>query len=307
MTANGFFQELQKLLDSQPKPETLVLNSENCFYGDHVFNSKNLTYCFDTSASSDSTYIFDCHLVARGQDCDYAVESESCYECVDLYKCYNCYYGENLYNTHDAMYCYDLSNCHDMFGCVSLKNKSYCIFNRQFTKEEYEKEVLKYKALPAEKALAMLEELKLRYPITQSITARNVNSPYGNYVYDSKNCYMCFDVGRSEDSSYLYDCGDAKKSMDMSYTYQGTSNSYQIVDSITIYNGNFVLNSENCQDSSYLFNCKGVKNSLGCVGLQYKEYCILNRQFSKEEYEQLASEIKKVLAASDYNWSKITV
>ena len=307
MTTKGFFQEFQRLLYSQPKPETLVTSCENCFYGDHVFNSKNLTYCFDTSASSDSLYLFDCHLVVGSLDCDYTVEAESCYESVDLYKCFNCYYIESSDNVRDAMYGYELSNCHDVFGCVNLKNKSYCIFNRQFSKEEYEEKIKKYKALPPEKALAMLEELKLRFPITQSEAARNVNSSYGNKVYDSKNCYLCFDIGRCEECSYLYDCADNKHSMDMAYSYQSCDNSYQIIDSIQIYNSSYILNSQNCQDSSYLFNCKGVKNSLGCVGLQYKEYCILNRQLSKEDYEKIAPSIKKVFSETDINWSNLVV
>jgi hypothetical protein len=31
----------------------------------------------------------------------------------------------------------------NLFGCWGLRNKSYCIFNKQYTKEEYEKEVAK--------------------------------------------------------------------------------------------------------------------------------------------------------------------
>lgn len=305
MTSNIFFQTLQMLLYSQPKPETEVLYSENCVYADHVYNSKNLAYCFDTSASSDSTYLFDCHLVAGSLDCDYAVESGSCYECVDVYKCFNSIYIEKADNVRDAKYGYNLSNCHDVFGCVNLKNKSYCIFNRQLSKEEYFKFIKKYREIPARKILDMLEKLKQMYPFTQSAAERNVNAAFGNYIYDSKNCYICFDTGRCEDCSYLYDCGDNKRSMDMTYTYKGCDNSYQIIGSLQIYNSNFIYNSENCQDSFYLFNCKGVKNSLGCVGLQYKEYCILNRQFSKDEYEQLALVIKKVLSATDVNWDKL--
>lgn len=34
--------------------------------------------------------------------------------------------------------CYNCSNC---FGCVGLQNKKYCIFNKQYSKEEYEKNV----------------------------------------------------------------------------------------------------------------------------------------------------------------------
>lgn len=307
MTAKGFFEELQKLLYQQPRPETLVLYSENCQYADHVFNSKNLTYCFDTTASSDSTYLFDCHLVAASADCDYTVEAESCYECVDVYKCFNCSYLENAANVRDSMYGYNLDNCHDVFGCINLKNKSYCIFNRQLSKEEYEEKINIYRSLPSEKVLAIVEQLKLKFPITQSAAARNINSSYGNYIYDSKNCYMCFDVGRCENCSYLFDCVDNKHSWDMSYSYKGSDHSYQIIDSIHIYNSNFVLNSENCQDSSYLINCKGMKNSLGCVGLQYKEYCILNRQFSRDAYEKLAPGIKKLLSENDLNWSNLIV
>ncbi len=31
-----------------------------------------------------------------------------------------------------------MSGCSDCFGCVGLRNKSYCILNKQYTKEEYE-------------------------------------------------------------------------------------------------------------------------------------------------------------------------
>ncbi len=302
-----FFQELQRLIFSQPKPETEVVASENCVFADHVFNSKNLSYCFDTSASSDATYLFDSHLVTKSSDCDYAVESESCYECIDVYKCFNCFYVQKADNVRDTMYGYDLSNCHDVFGCVNLANKSYCIFNRQLTKEAYESIIESYKALPPQKILALLEELSLKYPITQSAAERNVNSPFGNHVYDCKNCYMCFDTGRSEDCLYLSDCGDNKQSIDMTYAYKGCDMSYQVIDSVRLHNCNFILNSENCQDSSYLINCKGVKNSLGCIGLQYKEYCILNRQFSKDEYEKIASQIKKSLTESNNQWNNLSV
>ncbi len=33
------------------------------------------------------------------------------------------------------MFCFN--NCKNLFGCVGLKNKEYCIFNKQYTKEEY--------------------------------------------------------------------------------------------------------------------------------------------------------------------------
>ena len=45
------------------------------------------------------------------------------------------YWAENCSN---IMYSFDLRNCHDCIGCNALKNGKYAIFNKQYTKEEYE-------------------------------------------------------------------------------------------------------------------------------------------------------------------------
>lgn len=43
--------------------------------------------------------------------------------------------------TKYVVYCYN--NNSNLFGCISLRNKNYCILNKQYTKEEYEKLVPK--------------------------------------------------------------------------------------------------------------------------------------------------------------------
>jgi hypothetical protein len=35
-------------------------------------------------------------------------------------------------------------NCHNCFMCRNLRDKSYCIENKQYTKEQYEAIVAKY-------------------------------------------------------------------------------------------------------------------------------------------------------------------
>ncbi len=37
-----------------------------------------------------------------------------------------------------CFYCKLLTGCQNCFGCISLRNASYCILNKQYTKEEYE-------------------------------------------------------------------------------------------------------------------------------------------------------------------------
>ncbi len=48
-----------------------------------------------------------------------------------LYLCRN--------NISDSYYCYYCTNSSHLFACVWLRHKKYCIFNKQYTKEEYEK------------------------------------------------------------------------------------------------------------------------------------------------------------------------
>ena len=43
----------------------------------------------------------------------------------------------------------------------------------------------------------------------------------------------------------------------------------------------------------YSINCHGSNSLFGCVGLKKKEYCILNKQYTKEEYEKIKREIVK--------------
>ena len=44
----------------------------------------------------------------------------------------------------------------------------------------------------------------------------------------------------------------------------------------------YVLYSDSCSSSNHLF---------GCIGLRNKSYCILNKQYTKEEYEVLVPRI----------------
>jgi hypothetical protein len=283
MTAETFFRELQKLILSHPKRPVQILNSENCEYGDYIYYGKDLYNCFDVSRSTGGVYLFDSHNNINCVDCDFTYQSELSYECVDGVRCFNCTYIENCEDMTDSDYSYDCRNCHDVFGCVHLNNKSFCIFNRQFTESEYREKVKYLKSLPSEKILAELEELKKKHPVTQTHEHDNVNSSYGNYVYYCKNCYLCFDTDNCENSGYLSETTGDKDTYDLVQS-RDCELGYEIIDSANIFNSDHIVFSKNNQDSSYLFDCVDMKNSLGCVRLEHRQYCILNRQLIKEEY-----------------------
>jgi hypothetical protein len=43
-----------------------------------------------------------------------------------------------VYYSQNTEYSFNCYNCADVFGCIGLRNKKYCILNKQYTKEEYE-------------------------------------------------------------------------------------------------------------------------------------------------------------------------
>lgn len=127
---------------TQPRRATQQVNTENCT-GDYVQQSKSCFECYHAHEAEDCRYAehvwrdsknnMDGSTVGRG--------AELCYECIntgigsqrDLF-CMQCWSG-----TSDLLYCAECFSCQDCFGCVGLTKARYCIFNKQYSKEEYER------------------------------------------------------------------------------------------------------------------------------------------------------------------------
>lgn len=304
MTLETFLKEFKKVSLSFPKLPDHILSSQDCTFSDYVFWSKNLYNCFDCAKCSDSSYIYDSILCANCFDCDYAAECELCYESENPFKCFNCEYLSDCSRLRDSAFSYACTDCHDIFGCVHLKNKSFCIFNRQFSEAEYREKVKAFKNLSAEQILQMVDELEKKYPWTQTFEGNNLNSEYGNYIYQNKNCYLCFDAFKDENCAYLFDASHDSHSYDLTYSYESNL-AYESVDCDRMFNTAFTAYCDKCADSSYLFNCADCKNCLGCVGLAHKQYCILNRQLSKEEYEKVSGPIFSALKNTPLAWADL--
>ena len=120
----------------------------------------------------------------------------------------------------------------------------------------------------------------------------------GNYLNFSKNCESCFDCTGTEDSKYCWDLkkldAENSNSYDISFFGNGVIESY---DSVELgYNTNrvyfSVANYTGVSNIFYGHHCMNNSQHLfGCVGLKHAEYCILNKQYTKEEYFELRDKI----------------
>lgn len=113
---------------------------ENC-EGNYLMNCKNCFHCFDTHNSEDCTYCteavtglrssMDCSCVTM--ECEGDFESATCSEATN----FSLFSANCRSANHALIYCDSVYSSHDLFGCAGLRYKQYCIFNKQYTAEEY--------------------------------------------------------------------------------------------------------------------------------------------------------------------------
>ncbi|MBU0626703.1 hypothetical protein KKG31_00385 [Patescibacteria group bacterium] len=76
-----------------------------------------------------------------------------------------------VFDSHSLILCQECyDNCNNLFGCVGLKKKQYCIFNKQYTQEEYEKLVPQLiQKMKTEKERRFFDPAFAAYPYNDSL------------------------------------------------------------------------------------------------------------------------------------------
>ena len=135
-------QQVVKLRLHIPHRYAQILKSINAV-GDHIHNVKDVYYCFDFLSGAENVKYShwsngefrDSYDTGPGT----GGNSELLYEVVSAgVQNFRCMFGFINWYSHDLQYCINCHGSNNLFGCVSLRNKSYCIFNKQYSKEEYE-------------------------------------------------------------------------------------------------------------------------------------------------------------------------
>lgn len=294
MTAEEFISNYRRLQLTTPRIAINNTKSVNSKYCTWAVNNKNCYMCAAADHNEDCMYDRWVYFTKDSLDSSFMHNGTLCYECLDSNGCYNCDFCQDCNNCTDCASCYDCVGCKNCIGCVSLRRQEYQIFNKQYSKEEFAL------ALDSSLLLQMFENAKMKTP-RKAIHSFKSESCTGDYIYNSKNCHDCYDINDSEDCGHLYeavnkikDCYDGFAFEDAELCYEGVSN--------WGYDMNFCTACWFSTNMEYCDTCQSCKNCFGCISLQNKQYCILNQQYSKEEYERKVKEIKNDLKAKNlYN------
>lgn len=291
-----FFEQFRELQKKVPKMALVRQGqSVNSEYTHRVNNMKNSYMVFRASNSVDSFYSYTAMDIKDCSDCFAVSQCELCYECIDCHKCYKTRFSQDSSECRDSMFLYACRNCSNCVGCVNLVNQEYCIFNKKYKKEEYFEKLKELKLNTFTGIIEMEEkfsEFRKQFPqrFVSSIKSENVSGNWFTNCKNIKNSFWCINV---KDGKYLYYIFEAQDCMD--YFQWGDSSE-------------LIYESENCgincsrlsfctqcwmgaHDLLYCDSCPGASYCFGCIGLKKGEYSILNKRYSKADYEALLPKI----------------
>lgn len=293
--AEPFFAQWEELRGKVPQlaiQNDDGIGSQNCEYCYDFSRGKNCYRVIGSWFIEDCYYSLNCNRSKNIVDCNTVnIDSELAYECLDSQRLYHCGYLQNCENCRDCYFGFDLKGCRDCFACYGLRQKQFCIFNEQLGEEDYRKKMQEVN-VGSHSAVKWIrnqfDQWALKFP-RKFANIQNSENCAGNNIFNSKevlgynviNSEYCKFIDRSDGLKYCYDLintGGPQWCCDC----VTPDTSYMTHFSAWCWDCKNVLLSDNCHSSSDLF---------GCIGMRRAKYCILNKQYSKEDYEELAGKI----------------
>lgn len=293
-----FFEQFHELCTATPHFNAFVdphmdINSE---YTNCSSEAKNCYLITQAEKNEDCYYARGINNCKNCCDCYRVHKCELCYECIDANNCYNCRYCQDCDNSTDCWFSSDLRGCKFCFGCHGLAQKEYHIFNKPVTKKEWEQKIgtlkLSHDIITQMQEQSAATRLKTPQRAIRQINCEDVigdhvtNSRASKYVFDSndlEHCAYCNEIANGSKNCYDYCMWGI--GCELLYECDGCG-----------YNAYHCLFSNHCwQNVGNLLYCEScfpsVRDCFGCFGLRNARYCILNKQYTKEEYEKLVPKI----------------
>lgn len=294
-----FFQQFSEMLQSIPLFSLSIFSSEDCDYTNATDGCKSCYMSFNIMQSSNLYYSAAAYATHNSCDVDYSPEKwENLYQCVDVVNCYNSKYLLYCNDCSNSEFLYNCHGCTDCIMCYNLDNKQYCIENVAYTPEEYQKKKEEMKSRYTQ--VFFLEFIKSA--IRKDCNIINSENVVGNNIFNSQNITQGFSVYNSQNCKYcqnsisLQDSADCIEAWLESYGLYECHGTSGVKNAISINQGYY--NSR----VYYIYSCYYSSDLFACIGLRNKQYCIFNKQYTKEEYENLVPKIIQHMQKTGERW-----
>lgn len=137
-TLRGYRKQFNKL-----KEDAVWRNTMNehavASRGEWIRDTKNCYQCYFVQGIEDSAYLIGTVGYRNSYDVMGGWGGELCYQLSTgpTEKNFGVKFSYMMHESRNCEYSELLQNCSNCFGCIGLSNKSFCVFNTQYTEKEY--------------------------------------------------------------------------------------------------------------------------------------------------------------------------
>ena len=258
-----FTENFRELMVQVPRSSVHTNNNHNSEYTNHTGDMKDSYLSFACRNSDNTSFSRWAH------NCNFCYEW---YELLDCQNCYECIWCKRWFNLEYCTNCQDCSYC---IGCDWLTNKQYCIFNKQYTKEEYIHHNNTLQKHYYKKLIQVWSDIS------------NCEQCFWDILDNWSNLHFCYNINSAKDCKYAINGSlwviDTYDWYGVWYTWELW---YEIVDTgLQSNNTLFTLVCHWWSRNYYVQLCYNCSDLFWCIWLRNKSYCIFNQQYTKEDYE----------------------
>ena len=293
----SFFEQMKELFAKVPNQHLNVDGEiQNSEYIHYAGTSKNCYLIMHADFCEDCYYGYGFKDNRNCVDGFYNLHCDHCYDCITVHRSHTLTCCQDCTNCSFSSFLRDCIGCRNCFLCVGLRQKEYCFENEQLTKEEYEKRMKEINLgshSQYQKFKKRRKELELKHTFKEFF-GHNTENSLGDYLQNCKNVKCSYDCEDVESCKYCYQLVLGSK--DNYDIYQFGTNLQQSYQSSIVGENSYhvlfnYLNYQGCHDLIYCMVMDACKDCFGCTNLRHNRYCILNKQYTKEEYEQIVPKI----------------
>ena len=297
--SRSFFEQFKELYSSVPKISSFTMpDNINSEYAHDGYRLKNCYLIFDGEQAQDSYYGELYGLIRDCCDFLYLKDCELCYECMYCNKCFDLRYSRHCNNCSSSSFLLDCNSCKNCIGCTNLVQREYCIFNEPYSREEFERLKNEMKLDTASGVAAAREKSEVFFRTQPRRATRGYMNEdiSGDNLTECKNTHDSFDCMGMRDCRYCTNCmmgctdcydldawGD-RTTLAYNSAYIGAGAQQLLCCFYVAFGAANMCYSIFCMQG-------GKGNLFGCDGVQKEGYCILNKQYTKEEYEALLPKV----------------
>ncbi len=272
---------------------------ENVFFSDMTLNSRNV-YLWFTIINNCENIFYSFSVKDNFKDVFHSVSvyqnSSVVFSSSWVNESYKIFYSRFINNSNNIWFSSNLTGCSECLFCNDLVNCSYYIENIKYEKEEY---LQKKEELLRDKH-KYLDYYKTVQKVWKNYNSTNVVwSGFHNSI-DVKNWYYWYNVKNGNNLIFVWWINGNENMYDIITAWAPkASDLYWIMwaNGENLYICMNVTNSSNIYYSYFVTDCS---YCIWCIWIKNRSYCIFNKQYTKEQWDELAD---KILSSMENDWS----